>query len=1415
VEARGFVASCERIPRFVFTPGVGYLQNVCRVSAKTRQATVMIDSNLEHCPTCGAAFDADGLSGCPRCLMLAALQPTRHAEGAERPPPPSLAAVSAAFPQLEVLELIGQGGMGCVFKARQPQLNRFVALKILPEALSRDAAFAARFTREAQALAALSHPNIVTIHDFGQAGSGDAEVAAPRFFYLLMEFVDGVNLRQALRGGHFTPEQALAIVPPLCDALQFAHERGIVHRDIKPENLLLDKAGRIKIADFGIAKMLAAGGVANSQPPSPEAATNSAPGKPPLPSFVTADNSITGTPGYMAPEQKATPQKVDSRADIYSLGVVLYEMLTGELPADKLQPPSRKVEIDVRLDEIVLRALEQTPELRYQTAGELRTQVETMVGTPPPGSGNRAGATGTKVGAPRFLKLGRSTLVTPAYLATARGQLLAYRTRGQLVLDDRQLTHTAPPALVSAVTVIPLAAIRDVSIGKYPRSMNPLGIDLLSVTYEAGGQRKQVLLSPMEGWFAMPRTWDARVAEWATAIREAATAATGRAPTTTPSEQLGVPGSHIALLTMFLMPLVPLGVFLTVLTLLSSPGASRHNAGLMSLFVFGMAAFGFLLVFLRRRRAKSPPGSADSLGPRRIVFGLLAFSAVLLGLAVLASMFPSKPASGVSNFICIPVGVSNNVVIVDVNAKVESGGAEVQAVLDGPNLSPAIEAELAETFFPPFAGTFVKPTPYVGNRPWRIWSAGPQTWRLGFVLPDAALAKEAFEKLRPIGPLPAEPRRTFAGTLFEVRQPGGAEYRASLNVTPPVGSADPNWVSAYAMTTYNESGVNMNWQVEASQPGTVLFQREGGHSIASLKRDPKTKLHQAAVSLELTKVGTNRVLLVSRIGEVTAREELAGSFRDLSAELLRYKNVSAKTVRGAEIELCQFQAKPITVQLDALTSTATTPTNVKVVDWSFPFYGIMGLCLIGGVVVVLLMRKGWTAGKVLLVFGVPLLVAGLGIGALFALWGVRSGGVPIRAGIAIIVVGALGLLIVLGIIALLVLLLRKGGTAGKVVALVVAVLLLLLVLAVAALFGYWKMSRDFGPGVGIERLSQTGQMVLESNNPAPMQQHPPGEVQQTGNGFRLTLPASQLATFEFSIRQPDDSWEPVPSLSALVATGEGGRYSGSLGWSACRGNGTHGTNQLWFWNVSVHESGGRPLPQLADHGTNFTQHVPHSETLDWWQLDFPARLVVNSSEPQTLPLFRTFGTATARGGQPKEARIIIRCKPLPAGVPVSRGQYLVQAGLAAHALLEKTLTAATTESEAPELPKGAATKLHRREVRDKARDGRDIVMIFEELQRDEKTSTVRFKSVGGGSVGSAMFEVRGNYDIAKARGAACFINLKGWRGEDGAWMYLIGFAPDKNVDPETYFNLKEPLPADKRRQFHSVEDYEPLFKGQP
>ena len=315
-----------------------------------------------NCPQCGAALPAGAPGGlCPRCLMALNLKTetifTDDSPAAQPPLPPDQ--IAPHFPQLEILECLGRGGMGVVYKARQKTLNRFVALKLLAPERVHDAKFAERFAREAQALAALNHPNIVTIHDFGQAGG---------FYFLLMEFVDGVNLRQLLRARKFTPEEALAIVPPLCDALQFAHERGIVHRDIKPENLLLDKTGRVKVADFGIAKMLGNG----ARDPSADATA-----------LDNATKTALGTPGYSAPEQKSDPQRVDSRADIYSLGVVFYEMLTGELPGKSIEPPSRKVQIDVRLDQVVLRALAKTPELRFQQASEVKTCVETIAGSPP------------------------------------------------------------------------------------------------------------------------------------------------------------------------------------------------------------------------------------------------------------------------------------------------------------------------------------------------------------------------------------------------------------------------------------------------------------------------------------------------------------------------------------------------------------------------------------------------------------------------------------------------------------------------------------------------------------------------------------------------------------------------------------------------------------------------------------------------------------------------------------------------------------------------------------------------------------------------------------------------------------------------------------------------------------------------
>jgi serine/threonine protein kinase len=311
------------------------------------------------CPHCGALLPQDAPEGlCPKCLATAGLgtEPgaTEPGPGESRKPPPSPHEIAHHFPQLEILEIVGQGGMGIVYRARQPKLDRLVALKILPLESGKDPAFAERFAREARALARLNHPNIVAVYDFGEASG---------LFYFLMEFVDGLNLRELEQSRKLTAEQALAIVPRICDALQFAHEEGIVHRDIKPGNILIDRKGRVKIADFGLAKIL---GTAT----------------PDL--TLTGTGHLMGTPHYMAPEQIGRPQQVDHRADIYSLGVVFYEMLTGELPVGRFASPSQKVQVDVRLDDVVLRALESNPERRYQQASEVKTDVESITQNPPP-----------------------------------------------------------------------------------------------------------------------------------------------------------------------------------------------------------------------------------------------------------------------------------------------------------------------------------------------------------------------------------------------------------------------------------------------------------------------------------------------------------------------------------------------------------------------------------------------------------------------------------------------------------------------------------------------------------------------------------------------------------------------------------------------------------------------------------------------------------------------------------------------------------------------------------------------------------------------------------------------------------------------------------------------------------------------
>jgi predicted Ser/Thr protein kinase len=318
-------------------------------------------TTMTTCSTCHTRFNASDGQMCPRCLLLGARpggprtdeslpDGTRPWEAASGRATPVMkpAQVDELFPELEVLDVIGHGGMGVVYRARQKNLGREVALKLLSSELMDDPAFAERFTREARAMAMMNHPNIIAIYDFGKREN---------FYFLVMEYVDGLNLRQLIHGTRIEPAEAMQMVPQLCDALQYAHDRGIVHRDIKPENVLVSQEGHVKIADFGLAKLT---------DPAGENLT------------LTRTRQVMGTLNYMAPEQMERPTDVDHRADIYSLGVVIYELLTGELPLGRFSPPSQKAEVDSRLDDIVLRALEKDPSLRYQQASEFKTGIQGM-----------------------------------------------------------------------------------------------------------------------------------------------------------------------------------------------------------------------------------------------------------------------------------------------------------------------------------------------------------------------------------------------------------------------------------------------------------------------------------------------------------------------------------------------------------------------------------------------------------------------------------------------------------------------------------------------------------------------------------------------------------------------------------------------------------------------------------------------------------------------------------------------------------------------------------------------------------------------------------------------------------------------------------------------------------------------------
>jgi len=264
---------------------------------------------------------------------------------------PSLEEMDAVLSSYEFIEKLGQGGMGAVYKVRQYSLDRMAAIKVMPRFEDADGmGFAERFQREAQAMGKLSHPNIVSVYDFGQTSDG--------MLYIVMEYVEGADLQKLLRGGELTVDHLFGWIPQICSALEYAHQQGIVHRDIKPGNILINNEGMVKVADFGLAKL--AGNDAQT-------------------TRLTQTNMAMGTPDYLAPEALELGVELDHRADIYAIGVMLYEMLTGKIPRGAWRPPSKvNPHIDARFDEIVTRAMDSQREERFQSASELSGQLSTL-----------------------------------------------------------------------------------------------------------------------------------------------------------------------------------------------------------------------------------------------------------------------------------------------------------------------------------------------------------------------------------------------------------------------------------------------------------------------------------------------------------------------------------------------------------------------------------------------------------------------------------------------------------------------------------------------------------------------------------------------------------------------------------------------------------------------------------------------------------------------------------------------------------------------------------------------------------------------------------------------------------------------------------------------------------------------------